>query len=101
MPQVVKGIMEHENLSRVDFDKLSTFTRIFELDWRGDRSVSNKREFLATNPIYLKEQDKSNVVGYGQIGNFEVTTMLRLACVPFVKDLTAKMELLASEKPTE
>ena len=42
MPQAVKAIMEHPNLARADFDKLDAFAKMFELDWRGDRSVPNK-----------------------------------------------------------
>jgi|DEB0MinimDraft_12_1074336.scaffolds.fasta_scaffold21400_1 hypothetical protein len=64
---------------------------MFELDWRGDRDIANKREFLSTNPIYLGDHDKSNFKGYGEIGNFEVTAMLRHACAPFVEDVATKM----------
>lgn len=84
MPQAVKAVMEHPNLSKTDYAKLDTFCRMFELDWRGDRAISNKREFLATNPVYLNQKDQSNFVKFGDIGNFEVTTLLRLACAPFV-----------------
>ena len=91
MPHAVKAIMEHPNLSKVDYDKLNTFSRMFELDWRGDRSINNKQEFLATNPVYMGVRDQTNFKGYGDIGNFEVTSMLRQACVPFVEDLAAKM----------
>jgi len=91
MPQAVKAVMEHPNTSQVDYEKLNTFTKMFELDWRGDRSLSNKDEFLASNPVYLKERDQSNFKLYGEIGNFEVTSMLRRACAPFVEPLVAKM----------
>ena len=57
MPQAVKAVMEHPNLAKTDYAKLDTFCRMFELDWRGDRAISNKQEFLATNPIYLTEKD--------------------------------------------
>lgn len=50
---------------------------MFELDWRGDREISNKKEYMATHPIYLNTRDRSNLEGYGQIGNYEVTAMLR------------------------
>ena len=91
MPQAVKAVMEHPNLSKVDYDKLNTFSRMFELDWRGDRSLKNKKEFLATNPVYLGTRDQTNFRGYGDIGNFEVTSLLRRACVPFVENLATKM----------
>ena len=64
---------------------------MFELDWRGDRSISNKHEYMSHSPIYLSEAESTNVIGYGKVGNFEVTAMLRHACVPFVEDLSKKM----------
>lgn len=60
MPQTVKAIQEHPNLSKVDYDKLKTFCRLFELDWRGDRSCDNKKKFMAVNPIYINKNDRSN-----------------------------------------
>ena len=92
MPQAVRAVMEHPNLSKSDYSKLDSFCRMFELDWRGDRSLNNKRQFLATNPVYLGETDQTNFRKYGGIGNFEVTTLLRLACSPFIDKITAKME---------
>lgn len=62
MPHVVKAILEHPNLSQVDYDLLDTYAKMFELDWRGDRSIQNKKEFLSSNPVYLR--DKSNVNAY-------------------------------------
>lgn len=64
---------------------------MFELDWRGDRSLSNKREYMSHSPIYLNEADSTNVIGYGKVGNFEATAMMRYACVPFVEDLSKKI----------
>ena len=78
MPQAVKAILEHPNLSKTDYSKLDTFAHMFELDWRGDRKLDNKKEFLATHPVYTKSE--SNIEGYGQIGNFEASAMLRVAC---------------------
>jgi len=91
MPQAVRALMEHPNISMVDYDKMNTFSRMFELDWRGDRSVSNKAQFLATNPVYMSERDASNFGSYEHLGNFEVTSMLRQACAPYLEDLAAKM----------
>ena len=42
LPHTVRAIIEHPNLSLVDLDKLTSFSKMFELDWRGDRSVANK-----------------------------------------------------------
>lgn len=69
--------MEHPNLAKSDHSKINTFCVMFELDWRGDRALPNKKEFMATNPIYLTESDASNFEGYGTIGNFEASAMLR------------------------
>ena len=77
MPHLVRGIMDHPNLSNSDQQLVNTYCRMFELDWRGDREISNKKEYMATNPIYLSARDRSNLEGYGQIGNYEVTAMLR------------------------
>ena len=65
MPQAVRAVFEHPNLSKVDYEKLNTFTKMFELDWRGDQSIKNKDEFMATNPIYLNEKDQYNFNAYG------------------------------------
>ena len=89
MPQAVKAVMEHPNLSKVDYSKLESFARMFELDWRGDRKLANKKEFLATNPVYHKSE--ANVAGYGTIGNLEATAMLRMACQPFIENLAASL----------
>lgn len=67
MPQAVKAVMEHPNLTKSDYSKLETYSRMFELDWRGDRKLSNKKEFLATHPVYLKNE--STIEGYGNVGN--------------------------------
>jgi hypothetical protein len=85
MPQAVKAVMEHPSLAKSDYSKLEAFARMFELDWRGDRTLANKKEFLATNPVYHKNE--SNIEGYGTIGNFEASAMLRVACTPFVENL--------------
>ena len=58
--------MEHPNISKSDYSLIDSYMEIFEIDWRGDKSVKNKKEFLATNPIYLNFNDsKSNFEGYG------------------------------------
>jgi hypothetical protein len=36
MPAIIKGLMEHPNISRTDYSMIDTFCIIFELDWRGD-----------------------------------------------------------------
>ena len=90
MPQVVRGVMEHPKLLKTDYQKVNTFAKMFELDWRGDVSIQNKNQFLATNPVYLNQE--SNFNSYGTIGNFEVTKMLQNACAPFVGKIKEEME---------
>lgn len=36
VPQMVKGIMEHPNLLKGDYNMLNSYCKMFELDWRGD-----------------------------------------------------------------
>ena len=91
MPQAVKAVMDHPNLANSDRQKLDTFSTMFELDWRGDRNINNKNEFLATNPVHMQPTDQSNFQKYGNIGNFEAATLLRLACAPFVESLAQDM----------
>ena len=91
MPQAVRAIMEHPNLTRTDYDKMNTFSRMFELDWRGDRAIENKTNFMATNPIYVNPNDRSSITSYERLSNFEVAAMLRYACIPFVDQITKKM----------
>lgn len=56
---------------------VDSFCEIFEIDWRGDKCVKNKKELLATNPIYLSFNDnKSNFEGYGEVGNIKATNMI-------------------------
>jgi hypothetical protein len=61
LPQAVKAIMEHQNLARSDRETLDCYCKMFELDWRGDSFIKNRDEFMATNPIYLHEQDQSSL----------------------------------------
>ena len=53
--------MEHQNLARSDRETLDCYCKMFELDWRGDSFIKNRDEFMATNPIYLHEQDQSSL----------------------------------------
>ena len=81
MPQVVKAVMEHPNLTKSDYQTLDMYCKMFELDWRQDRSFQNKKRFLSTNPVYL---EGSNFKEYGALNNFEVMSIIRHACTPFV-----------------
>ena len=79
--------MEHPNLANADRAMMETFCKLFEVDWRGDRAPLNKAEWLATNPVYLHQNDRRNLKSYGEVGDFERISMLRAACVPFTKNL--------------
>lgn len=83
--------MEHPNLALVDYDKLNTFSRMFELDWRGDRSLANKSDFLASKPIYISENDRGNIVAYTNVGPEELSALVKQACTPFVEGLCQKL----------
>jgi len=52
---------------------------MFELDWRGDHSIINRDEFMATNPIYLNPNDKSSLLVNGVISNEAVNQALSRA----------------------
>jgi len=62
LPQVMRAVIEHPALLKSDKDQLELYSRMFEVDWRGDRALENKGEFMATNPIYL---EGSNLKSYG------------------------------------
>jgi len=42
LPQTVKAIMDHPNLANSDRHLLDTYCYMFELDWRGDRTLKNQ-----------------------------------------------------------
>ena len=70
VPQAVRAILEHPNVSRADYNKVKTFSKMFNLDWRGDQSVSNRKEFLSTNPVYLNADDTTNFARYNNMDQF-------------------------------
>ena len=86
MPQAIKAVMEHPNLAKSDRSKLDTFCKMFELDWRGDRTIDNKKEFLSSNPVYFDRTLNSNLCGYQ--GPVQVTSLIRNACQDYVETLT-------------
>ena len=63
LPQVVRAVMEHENLAGSDRSMLNTYCKIFELDWRGDQAIENREQFMLTNPIYMNEKDSTSLQG--------------------------------------
>lgn len=87
LPQVVRALLEHPNLQKSDMDQMELYSKMFELDWKGDSSYKNKQEFMSTNPIYFS--DGTNIKSYGEITNDTVKDMLQKACAPYVEE-TAK-----------
>lgn len=79
--------MEHENLQNSDRLMLETYCNLFELDWRGDRTVANREQFLASNPIYHKDQTQVKQTVDAKL----VKEMLQRACVPFLPHLTDQL----------
>jgi len=53
LPQTVKAIMEHPSLANSDRHLLETYCFMFELDWRGDKTMQNQDQFLFHNPVYV------------------------------------------------
>ena len=96
MPQAVKAVMDHPNLAKTDRSKLDTFCKMFELDWRGDRTIENKREFLSTNPVYYNKHLNSNLGGYCEA--VQVTALIRNACQDYVEGVTSQLVKEATEK---
>jgi len=88
LPQVVRAVFEHPSLLRSDHDQLDMYTRMFELDWRGDRAYLNRHEFMSTNPIYL---EGTNLKAYGEITDEVVKDKLQRACSPYVEEAARRL----------
>lgn len=87
--------MEHPNLSNFDRANLDTYCTVFELDWRGDRNIDNREEFLMTNPIYInrKEWLATNTDHFAKFKDPEyIKERVKLAHTPFLDDLVKSME---------
>ena len=46
LPQAIKAVMEHPNLHKSDRDLLDTYCKLFELDWRGDKTQAGREQLL-------------------------------------------------------
>jgi hypothetical protein len=80
--------MEHPSLLKSDRDQMDTFSKMFELDWRGDKSTANKAEFLSMNPVYL---DGDNIKAFGDLGDESILERTRKACAPYIEKTVARM----------
>jgi hypothetical protein len=99
LPQVVKAIMEHPNLSNFDRANLDTYCTVFELDWRGDRSIDNRDEFLMTNPIYMHKKDwlATETTHFNKFKDGEyIKQRVRTAHTPFLDELVKSLQKQAS-----
>ena len=70
---------------------MEAFCKLFELDWRGDSSLESRELFMMSNPVYMKETDRSSTASIGAITNESVLGQIRQACKPFLPTLIAKM----------
>lgn len=41
---------------------IDAYCKLFELDWRGDSALENREQFMMSNPVYMNEKDRSNLV---------------------------------------
>jgi hypothetical protein len=86
--QIVKAVIEHQNLLPSDRVHLETFCKLFELDWRGDVSLKNREEFLHFKPIYLAGD---NIKQYSQMTQEDMRLLLKRACSPYIEEVTQKI----------
>jgi len=76
-------------LRRSDRATLDAYTKMFNLDWRGDSEIRNKDEFMCTHPIYLDEQDQTSSKAVA--GNADLSRTLQAASQPFMPRLVEKI----------
>ena len=88
LPQVVRAVMEHPSLQRSDRDQLELYAKMFEVDWRGDRSYLNRTEFMSSNPIYL---EGANLKSSGEVTDEVVKEKLQKACAPYVEETARRL----------
>lgn len=91
--------MEHPNLSNFDRANLDTYCTVFELDWRGDRSIDNREEFLMTNPVYMHKKDwlATETSHFDKYKDGEyIKQRVRTAHTPFLDELVKNLQKQAS-----
>lgn len=67
---------------------MEAYTRMFEVDWKGDRALVNKQEFMMTNPIYL---EGSNLKQFGEITPEVIRDRIQRACASYVEEAASKL----------
>lgn len=88
LPQVIRAVMEHPNLLRSDRDQMNLYTRMFEVDWRGDKDGT---VFMASNPIYIEGGDRTNLKSYGSLTDEAVREKVQRACAPYVEEAAKRL----------
>lgn len=53
LPQVVKAVVDHPNLLRSDKDLVTSYCKLFELDWKGDKLALVNNDFMSQVPLYI------------------------------------------------
>ena len=87
LTEMIKGVIEHPSILHSDRVHLETFCKMFELDWRGDKTFKNKEEFLSRRPIYLKGD---NFKAYADLDQEGLRKMIKKSCTPYVEDVVEK-----------
>ena len=80
---MIKAVQEHPSLANSDRFMIDAYCKLFELDWRGDSALENREQFMMSNPVYMNEKDRSNLVsncGEAGITNEGVLQQIRQAC---------------------
>ena len=80
--------MEHPSLANSDRNTLETYCTLFELDWRGDKTIASQDKWLCTNPVYLEPTVDEPT---GTVDKAEAIKMLNKAGVEYLGPLTKKM----------
>jgi hypothetical protein len=82
----VKAVLEHPHLANSDRHLLTTYSTLFELDWKGEQTIRSQAQFLSTNPVYLAPQPERQAVD-----NEAATQRLQQSSVPYIGSLTRKL----------
>ena len=67
---------------------LETYCNMFELDWRGDRTFENKKEFMSFNPVYIEGE---NVKDFLDLNEADISQMIKKACASYVTEAANKL----------
>ena len=88
LPQAIQAIVEHPNAQQSDKDLLNTYCKLFELDWKGEKTQLKTEDLLCHQPLRL---DGTNVKSYGTVTSESLNEMIRKACAPYVEETAQKL----------